>query len=387
MAFPGLVAANNLSDTENKEVVWRNLGNGINAVVLATNSIRNNTMVGAVAGTPGTFPTNWGLANGSALSYSVIGTGVDDEISYIDVRFFGTSILNQEVSFYFEQNGIIAAAEGQTWTHSCYAKIVAGSLAGIGLFDVPLLGGELFIIGEQSPLGFTAVEFSNLYFNYASLTGPFSECRVSQTHTFTNPLVNYALARIDVNFGTPTAVDFTLRIGMPQLERSEYLTPPIATTNAPASALATVSLALEGDDILELTGVRIASVADFVRIKGLATPAQPRLTTAAASAGSGIALRDDALVKASPSSEGDFFITRGTLDGQSLRVNGLGIASISGSPFSGGTASCPLSISSFAAPPNLRLSNAMSSGTLAFPEKAIPIETNDFILYAKAGQG
>jgi hypothetical protein len=29
----------------------------------------------------------------------------------------------------------------------------------------------------------------------------------------------------------------------------------------------------------------------------------------------------------------------------------------------------------------------MTSGTLAFPEKAIPIETNDFILYAKAGQG
>jgi hypothetical protein len=104
MAFPGLVAANNLSDTEDKEVVWNNLGNGIDAVILATNSIRNNTMVGAVAGTPGTFPTNWGLANGSALSYSVIGTGVDDEISYIDVRFFGTSILNQEVSFYFEQN-------------------------------------------------------------------------------------------------------------------------------------------------------------------------------------------------------------------------------------------------------------------------------------------
>jgi hypothetical protein len=173
---------------------------------------------------------------------------------------------------------------------------------------------------------------------------------------------------------------------MPQLERGEYLTPPIATTNAPASALATVSLSLEGDDILELIGVRIASVADFVRIKGLATPAQPRLTTGAANAGSGIALRDDALAKASPSSEGDFFITRGTLDGQSLRVNGLGIASISGSPFSGSTASCPLSISSFAAPTNLRLNNAMTSGTLAFPEKAIPIETNDFILYAKAGR-
>ena len=161
--------------------------------------------------------------------------------------------------------------------------------------------------------------------------------------------------------------------------------------NLGASVTATVSgvnvfIVIEGNDILELTGARIASVADFVRIKDLTTTAQPRLTTAAANAGSGTVLRDNALVKVSPSSEGDFFITRGTLDGQSLRVNGLGIASISGSPFSGSTASCPLSISSFAAPTNLRLNNAMTSGTLAFPEKAIPIETNDFILYAKAGQ-
>jgi hypothetical protein len=150
---------------------------------------------------------------------------------------------------------------------------------------------------------------------------------------------------------------------------------------------ASVSIAIKGSDVLALIGVQAASTADFVRIKDLTALAQPRLTTAAANAGSGTVLRDNALVKASPSSEGDFFITRGTLDGQSLRVNGLGIASISGSPFSGSTASCPLSISSFAAPTNLRLNNAMTSGTLAFPEKAIPIETNDFILYAKAGQG
>jgi hypothetical protein len=386
MAIPGLVAASNLADTENKEAVWDNLGNGIDAVILATNSIRNNTMVGAVAGTPGTFPTNWGLANGAALSYSIVGTGTEDEISYIDVRFFGTNILNQEVNIYFNANGAIFAAQGQAWTASCYAKIVAGSLAGIGYDGNPGSGGELFIIGESSPFGSSAVEFLSVFFDYSSLTGPLSECRVFHTYTFTNPLVNYALVRIDVNFGTPTAIDFTLRIGMPQMQRGEYLTPPIATTNAAASALATVPLSIEGDDILELIGARLAATSDFVRIKGLTTLAQPRLTTAAANTASGAALRDNALLKASPSSEGDYFLSRGTLDGQSLRVNGLNIASLSGSPFSGSTASCPLLISSFAAPTNLRINNAMASGTLAFPEKAIPIETDQFIFYAKAGQ-
>jgi hypothetical protein len=161
--------------------------------------------------------------------------------------------------------------------------------------------------------------------------------------------------------------------------------------NLGASITATISgssalIVIEGSDILELQGAKDASVADFVRIKNLSSPAQPRLTAAATDAASGVALRDNALLKASPSSEGDFFITRGALDGQSLRVNGLAIASISGSPFSGSTASCPLLISSFAAPTNLRISNAMVSGALAFPEKAIPIETDQFILYAKAGQ-
>jgi hypothetical protein len=73
------------------------------------------------------------LANGAALSYEIIGTGTEDEISYIDVKFFGTNILNQEVSIYFAQMAIVPVAQGQTWTASFYAKIVAGSLAsGIG---------------------------------------------------------------------------------------------------------------------------------------------------------------------------------------------------------------------------------------------------------------
>jgi hypothetical protein len=147
-----------------------------------------------------------------------------------------------------------------------------------------------------------------------------------------------------------------------------------------------VSIVIRGSDVLALIGAQAASTADFVRIKGLTALAQPRITAAAANAASGTVLRDNALLKAFPVSEGDYFISRGILDGQSLQVNGLNVASISGSAFSGSTASSPLLISFFAAPTNLRISDAMASGTLAFPEKAIPIETNQFILYAKAGQ-
>jgi hypothetical protein len=376
MAFPGLVAASNLADAENKEAVWDNLGNNINAVILATNSIRNNTMVGAVAGTPGVLPTFWeGTESEDGITREIVGVGAEDGIPYIDIKYSGTPATLNSLFINFELLDEIFASAGQVWSISTYAQLVSGNFTGAN--------PQLRMRSRDADLQLTDLSSQ-------SLTAGGSNLRLSRqgfSAAISNPTSVYVVPFIRVFLSTGVPIDFTLRIGMPQLERGEYITPPIATTNAPASALATVSLALEGDDILELTGVRIASVADFVRIKGLATPAQPRLTIAAANAGSGIALRDDALAKASPSSEGDFFITRGTLDGQSLRVNGLAIASISGSPFSGSTASCPLSISSFAAPTNLRLNNAMTSGTLAFPEKAIPIETNDFILYAKAGQG
>ena len=389
MAIPGLVAASNLADTENKEAVWDNLGNGIESVVLATNFIPNSTMVGAVVGTPGTFPTYWvrnfnsdvGGDPSSSLFVEVVGTGVDDEIVYLDVRLFG-SLPNfngtRELQVVIVGGNVIPAKQGQTWTNSIYTKIMAGSPSSIENL-------VLFTIGTN---GMDYIDVTSTIINFPSFTGPLSECRTFQAVTFDQAQTAFIFSQFSIYFpyGAHT-IDFTVRIGMPQLERGEYLTPPIATTNGPASALATVSLSIKGNDILELTGAQLAATSDFVRIKDLVTPAQPRLTAAAANVASGIALRDNALLKVSPSSEGDYFLSRGTLDGQSLRVNGLNIASLSGSPFSGSTASCPLLISSFAAPTNLRINNAMASGTLAFPERAIPIETDQFILYAKAGQG
>jgi hypothetical protein len=379
MAIPGLVAASNLADIENKEAVWDNLGNGIDAVILATNSIRNNTMVGAVAGTPGTTPTNWSTGFLSGLTREIVATGVEDGIAYIDCRFFGTttSILFQATSF--ESPTQISATQGSIWTLSAYLRIVGGSTLNINRI--------LLVITNHSSAGTLLSQFA--FSTAAPTSAPLNSQRYSKSSfsgTFSNANTAFVRPYVQIEADSGVAIDITLRIGLPQLERGEYITPPIATTNAAASALATVPLSIKGDDILELIGARLAATSDFVRIKELATPAQPRLTPAAANVASGIALRDNALLKASPSSEGDYFLSRGTLDGQSLRVNGLNIASLSGSPFSGSTASCPLLISSFAAPTNLRLDNAMASGTLAFPERAIPIETDQFIFYAKAGQ-
>jgi hypothetical protein len=150
--------------------------------------------------------------------------------------------------------------------------------------------------------------------------------------------------------------------------------------------MAELIFTIKGRDILALEGVRNTSTRDFIFIKGLTSAAQPRLTTAAANAASGTFLRDNALLKASPTSVGNYAIPRAFLDASSLRINGLQVGSISTAPFSGSTATVPLSIATLSTPVNFRFSEVMSGGTLSTGDRAIPIETSSFILYAKAGQ-
>jgi len=361
MALPGLIAANNLSDAADREAVWGNLGAGIDAAIPTTNLLLRSEELG-------TSP--WYTSTTTIISNSIEapnGTLTADTIA--DTSSVADAYLRQNIANPIDfaiYSASVYLKPGSTASSSLSVDFLGGTYAGAGLAvnwataSIISGTGSLVSVGD----GWYRLTFSvsNSYGNTVLLF----TIRASADETAVETGTVYAWGA--------------------QLELAEEAGPYVPTTTAPASASPSVSISIQGKDILELQGVQGASVADFVRIKSLSSPAQPRLTAAATDAASGIALRDNALLKASPSSEGDFFIARGALDGQSLRVNGLAIASISGSPFSGSTASCPLLISSFAAPTNLRISNAMVSGALAFPEKAIPIETNQFILYAKAGQ-
>ena len=265
--------------------------------------------------------------------------------------------------------------------HSCYAKIVAGSLTGIA-------SGELYLVANNGLTSNSTGEAPLYIFDYSSLTGSFSECRVSQTYTFVQANTLYVEPRIDVNFtDDANNIDFTLRVGMPQLERGKYLTPPIATTNAAASALATVSFSIQGREILALREVNKTSTRDFVFIKGLRPAVQPRITTASQYTASGVALRDAAMLKIAPTTRGNYFFSAGlTLSGVSCQINGTNARSIATSPFSGSGATVPLLLTRLRPQANWRISEAMASGTVTAPETAIPIETNDFLLFIKAGQ-
>jgi hypothetical protein len=183
-----------------------------------TNSIRNNTMVGAVAGTPGTAPTNWvvtGLATG--IDREIVGVGTENGVTYIDVRFFGTATASSAHIVAFEAANQIAATSGQTWAASTYAKISGGSLTNVGTVNILTQGRDA---GNTT---FTET-FTTPFTPTATLT------RFAAASALANASTAFVRTSISVTYLNGAAIDITLRIGLPQLELGAFATSVIPTT-------------------------------------------------------------------------------------------------------------------------------------------------------------
>lgn len=144
---------------------------------------------------------------------------------------------------------------------------------------------------------------------------------------------------------------------------------------------------IRGKDILALAGVNRASTRDFVFIKGLTASVQPRLDIAAASTGSGTTVQGLTMLRASPTTNGNYLFSNGlTLSGASVRVNGTPVLSIATSPFIGNDATTSILLQELRPQANWRITEPMTNGTIASPEVAVPFETDEFLLFMKAGQ-
>jgi hypothetical protein len=204
-----------------------------------TNSIRNNTMQGAVAGTPGTAPTNWSTFTAlTGLTREIVGTGTESGITYIDVRVSGTPSAAGLFLINFESNTQNVASNGQSWSGSTYCKLQAGSLTGISS-----------LVLRTSALDAALVEVSTTSQTFTPTTAALSTQRISANHTNTSASTAYEIVYLRV-FLSGAAIDITLRIGLPQLEQGAFATSVIPTTTTALTRNA---------DVASMTGTNFSS--------------------------------------------------------------------------------------------------------------------------------
>lgn len=188
-------------------------------------------MQGAVAGTPGTSPTNWSrsVSPTSGISSEIAGTGTENGITYIDIRFTGTCTANVSFSVVFETGSGISAAPSEAWTSSAYVKLQAGSLNGSTY--------QIFVNEYNSTPAFLRNTFS-------STITPTTANLATQRNAFTittGASTAYVQPVVAPGFVSGLTYDFTLRIGMPQCEKGAFATSVISTSTAAATRSADVA--------------------------------------------------------------------------------------------------------------------------------------------------
>lgn len=183
-----------------------------------TNSVRNNSMQGAVAGTPGTIPTGWNppFTNLTGLTLSIAAVGSENGIDYIDFQITGTPSSAGAYYFYLDGTNTIAATVGQVFTHSLFFKKVTDD-ANISQFHI----GSNERNGTNNSVGITEVAFVP-----TSLLA-----RYSNTFTMAQATCAFNLPYIKLSLAAVVPMTFRFRIGWPQVELGAFVTSPIRTTS------------------------------------------------------------------------------------------------------------------------------------------------------------
>ena len=180
---------------------------GSNFGTTRTNLVRNNTMVGAVAGSPGTPPTNgWVITNNATYTSSIIGTGIENGINYIDVQYVIAAGAAASGGIVYADTPVATASTA--YTGSYYLKLVSGN------------SPQVRFVWQD---GVSTI--NKTFFDLTSILTRY-------TDTVTTS-VGANLARFAISFAaSPSGATFVIRVGLPQIELGSVATAVIPTTNA-----------------------------------------------------------------------------------------------------------------------------------------------------------
>jgi hypothetical protein len=175
------------------------------------NSIRNMWGDGAVVGSPGTLPTYWSEWVHSGVSRQVAGKGVEFGLPYVDIRLFGTPTANGNVPIFWDNSPqLTPAKQGETWTHSFFARIVNGSVTGLNFVRIAIneyqANGSTLVAGG-------GIDITNLDNNFR---------RFDYTRTLTGTNTGSISGRLILGILANTAFDVTIRVYAPWTARLPY---------------------------------------------------------------------------------------------------------------------------------------------------------------------
>jgi hypothetical protein len=186
----------------------------------STNYIRNNTNLGAVAGTA-TLPTNWSILTSAGLNREVVALGSTGSLTYMDLRLYGTANTAGPVQVTCEAASTIAANPGETWTISAFLQAIAQ--------PAPPTSTRLRLREDNSAGGTVSIRDTN------AILGPDVE-RYSGSFVL-NGATTVSIRPV-LAFGVVIGgvYDFTLRVGLVAVERQAAPTTPIETSGTAGTA-------------------------------------------------------------------------------------------------------------------------------------------------------
>lgn len=182
-----------------------------------TNYLRNNTMAGAATGTlgsGGTLPTYWSLSGQGTLTATVVATGTEFGLEYLDLRLNGTTS-TPSTSLALETTTGTATSSAVVWIASTYLRRISGSMTNINGIRLNMLrdGGSTVASGADVKSNLDAGRPFRAVTQGTSPSGA----------TFMWPVLTLETT-------TPASVDITLRIYTPQFERGGFVTSVIKTS-------------------------------------------------------------------------------------------------------------------------------------------------------------
>jgi hypothetical protein len=195
----------------------------------STNVLRNASGQGAIAGSPGTFPTHWARFAGGGPVLSLVGTGSEFGLPYVDIRLHGETATSSGAAIHFEQTTSAAAAAGQEWTGSVFVRLIDGSLSNLSNLRLNIQELDGSGAGTYLHYGADVRELVSAY-----------PLRLIESKTLTGGATAFTRCSLEVAYGGSVMVDVTLRISCPQLEVGSAATSPIRTTGAPATRYADI---------------------------------------------------------------------------------------------------------------------------------------------------